>query len=98
MKEGGFWFWAVVETLRHTGVRIEELPELTRLSLRYYTAPTAGTLVPLLHIVAGSTDVERLVPASGSHGVRRGSAVGSLSAIPARTGTADGNAGFHRLR
>ncbi|MEJ7786071.1 MAG: tyrosine-type recombinase/integrase [Solirubrobacteraceae bacterium] len=57
-----FWCWAVVETLRHTGVRIEELLELTQLSLRHYTAPTTGTLVPLLHIVPSKTDVERLIP------------------------------------
>ena len=48
VEEEGFWCWAVVETLRHTGIRIEELLELTQLSLRHYTAPTTGTLVPLL--------------------------------------------------
>jgi hypothetical protein len=51
VEEEGFWCWAVVETLRHTGVRIEKLLELTQLSLRHYVAPTTGTLVPLLHIV-----------------------------------------------
>jgi hypothetical protein len=50
-ESDGFWAWAVVETLRHTGVRIEELLELTQLSLRRYTSQTTGTLVPLLHIV-----------------------------------------------
>jgi hypothetical protein len=58
----GFWGWAVVETLRHTGIRIEELLELTQLSLRHYTAETNGTLVPLLHIVPRKTDAERLMP------------------------------------
>jgi hypothetical protein len=58
----GFWGWAVVETLRHTGIRIEELLELTQLSLRHYTAETNGTLVPLLHIVPSKTDAERLMP------------------------------------
>jgi hypothetical protein len=38
------------------------LLELTQLSLRHYTAPTTGTLVPLLHIVPSKTDVERLIP------------------------------------
>ena len=64
VEEDGFWGWAVVETLRHTGVRIEELLELTQLSLRHYTAPTTGTLVPLLHIVPSKTDCERLIPMS----------------------------------
>jgi integrase len=60
----GFWAWAIVETLRHTGVRIEELLELTQLSLRHYTSQTTGTLVPLLHIVPSKTDAERLIPMS----------------------------------
>lgn len=60
----GFWGWAIVETLRHTGVRIEELLELTQLSLRHYTAEATGTLVPLLHIVPSKTDAERLIPMS----------------------------------
>jgi hypothetical protein len=64
VEEEGFWCWAVVETLRHTGVRIEELLELTQLSLRHYVAPTTGTLVPLLHIVPSKTDCERLIPMS----------------------------------
>jgi len=62
VEDDGFWCWAVVETLRHTGIRIEELTELTQLSLRHYTASTTGTLVPLLHIVPSKTDCERLVP------------------------------------
>lgn len=60
----GFWAWAIMETLRHTGVRIEELLEVTQLSLRHYTSQTTGTLVPLLHIVPSKTDVERLIPMS----------------------------------
>lgn len=60
----GFWAWAIVETLRHTGVRIEEMLEVTQLSLRHYTSQTTGTLVPLLHIVPSKTDVERLIPMS----------------------------------
>ncbi len=30
-----FWEWAIVQTLRHTGIRIEGL-ELTQLSIRQY--------------------------------------------------------------
>ena len=62
VEDDGFWCWAVVETLRHTGIRIEELMELTQLSLRHYTASTTSTLVPLLHVVPSKTDCERLVP------------------------------------
>lgn len=61
-EQDGFWGWAVVETLRHTGVRIEELLELTQLSLRHYTSETTATVVPLLHIVPSKTDAERLIP------------------------------------
>jgi hypothetical protein len=40
LEEDAFWAWAIVETLRHSGIRIEELLELTQLSLRHYKAPT----------------------------------------------------------
>ena len=64
LEDDGFWAWAIIETLRHTGVRIEELLELTQLSLRHYTPASTNTLVPLLHIVPSKTDTERLVPMS----------------------------------
>ena len=64
LEEDSFWAWAATETLRHTGLRIEELLELTQLSLRHYTPPSINTLVPLLHIVPSKTDAERLVPMS----------------------------------
>lgn len=64
LEADGFWAWAVVESLRETGVRMEELLELTQLSLRHYVAPTTNTIVPLLHIVPSKTDAERLVPMS----------------------------------
>jgi hypothetical protein len=35
-EEDAFWDWAVVETSHHSGVRIEELCELTHLSVRQY--------------------------------------------------------------
>jgi hypothetical protein len=50
--------------LRLTGARIEEVLELTQLSLRHYTPPTTGTLVPLLHIAPSKLDIERLIPMS----------------------------------
>jgi hypothetical protein len=48
--------------LRRTGARIEELLELTHLSLRQYQAPT-GEMVPLLQISPSKTDLERVIPA-----------------------------------
>jgi len=63
MVDDGFFAWAIVETLRLTGLRKEELFELTQLSLRHYTSPT-GTLVPLLHVVPSKNDRERLIPMS----------------------------------
>ena len=40
-----FWAWATVEVLRATGVRIEELTELSHHSLVQYRLPTTGELV-----------------------------------------------------
>jgi len=59
-----FWAWAVVDVLRLTGVRIEELTELTHPSLVQYRVPGTGELVPLLHIAPSKTDTERLVVVS----------------------------------
>ena len=39
-----FWTWAGIEVLRRTGARIEELLELTHLSLRQSQAPTGETV------------------------------------------------------
>lgn len=58
-----FLTWAAVEVMRHTGVRIEELMELTHLSIRQYRKPD-GTVVPLLQIAPSKTDQERIVPCS----------------------------------
>ena len=52
----GFWTWAVVEVLRHTGIRIEELLELSHHSLIQYQLPATGELVPLLQITPSKTD------------------------------------------
>jgi hypothetical protein len=57
----GFWTWAVVEVLRHTGVRIEELTELSHHSLIQYRLPGTGELIPLLQITPSKTDTERLL-------------------------------------
>jgi integrase len=61
-EDVAFWTWAAVEVLRRTGVRIEELLELTHLSLRQYQAPT-GEMIPLLQISPSKTDIERVIPA-----------------------------------
>ena len=56
-----FWTWAAVEVLRLTGIRIEELAELTHHSFVQYRLPATGELVPLLQITPSKTDVERLL-------------------------------------
>jgi integrase len=61
-EDAAFWTWAVVEVLRRSGVRIEELLELTHLSVRQYQAPT-GEMIPLLQISPSKTDTERVIPA-----------------------------------
>jgi hypothetical protein len=57
----GFWTWAAVEVLRATGLRIEELTELSHHSFVQYTLPSTGELIPLLHIAPSKTDTERLL-------------------------------------
>jgi integrase len=56
-----FWAWATVEVLRHTGIRIEELTELSHHSLIQYRLPATGELIPLLQIAPSKTDAERLL-------------------------------------
>ncbi len=60
----GFWAWAIVEVLRHTGVRIEEMLELTHASFVAYTLPTTGEVIPLLQVTPSKTDQERLLVVS----------------------------------
>jgi hypothetical protein len=57
----GFWAWAMVEVLRLTGIRIEELTELSHHSLIQYRLPATGELIPLLQIAPSKTDEERLL-------------------------------------
>jgi hypothetical protein len=63
-EDRAFWTWAAVETLRHTGIRIEELTELSHHSLIQYTLPSTGECVPLLQIAPSKTDTERLLVVS----------------------------------
>jgi hypothetical protein len=59
-----FWVWATVEVLRATGVRIEEMLELSHHSLVRYRLPSTGELVPLLAVAPSKTDAERLLVVS----------------------------------
>ena len=61
-EEHAFWAWAAIEVFRHTGVRVEELLELSHHSLVQYRLPSTGELVPLLQITPSKTDAERLLP------------------------------------
>jgi hypothetical protein len=61
-EDDAFWAWAIIETLRHTGVRHEELLEITHLALVSYRLPTTGETVPLLQIVPSKNNEERLLP------------------------------------
>jgi integrase len=60
-EDRAFWAWAAVEVLRATGVRIEELLELTHHSLVQYRLPATSEIVPLLQIAPSKTDAERLL-------------------------------------
>ena len=60
-EDHAFWAWAIVEVLRATGVRVEELLELSHHSFVQYRLPTTGELVPLLQIAPSKTDEERLL-------------------------------------
>lgn len=60
-EDRAFWAWAAVEVLRHTGVRIEEMLELTHHSFCAYNLPTSGEVVPMLQVAPSKTDSERLV-------------------------------------
>jgi integrase len=60
-EDYAFWAWAAIEVLRHTGIRIEELLELSHHSLVQYRLPGTGELVPLLQIIPSKTDAERLL-------------------------------------
>ncbi|MFE6691821.1 tyrosine-type recombinase/integrase [Streptomyces sp. NPDC057743] len=59
-EKRAFWAWATIEILRHTGIRIEELRELSHHSIISYRLPS-GEIVPLLQIAPSKTDQERLL-------------------------------------
>jgi hypothetical protein len=59
-EKRSFWAWATIEIFRHTGIRIEELQELSHHSVISYRLPS-GEVVPLLQIAPSKTDQERLL-------------------------------------
>src|SRR5664279_3876038 len=54
-EDAAFWEWAVVEVLRHSGMRIEEALELTHLSIRQYQRP-GGEVIALLVVAPSKSD------------------------------------------
>jgi hypothetical protein len=60
-EDDAFWAWALIETLRHTGVRLEELLEITHLALVRHRLEDTGELIPLLQVLPSKTDQERLL-------------------------------------
>ncbi|WP_310726201.1 site-specific integrase [Streptomyces sp. N2A] len=64
LAEGSaFWEWAAVELLRHSGIRVEELVELTHLSIRQYERPN-GEVIALLVVAPSKSERERVIPMS----------------------------------
>ncbi|MFE2023064.1 tyrosine-type recombinase/integrase [Streptomyces sp. NPDC059499] len=62
-EETAFRDWATVETLRHSGPHIEEMCEVSHLSIRHYQRNN-GEMVALLVISPSKTDRERVIPMS----------------------------------
>jgi len=42
-EEEAFWAWAIIEILGLTGIRLEELLDLSHLSIRHYAWPTGNS-------------------------------------------------------
>jgi len=60
-EDRAFWAWAITEVLRLTGLRGEELAELTHLSIREHKTPE-GQQVLLLQVAPSKQDRERILP------------------------------------
>jgi hypothetical protein len=75
---------------RHTGVRVEELLELSHHSLIQYRLPSTGELVPRLQIAPSKTDAERLMVSPGLADV--------MSAVTCRVCGSDGAIPLVRAR
>jgi integrase len=61
LEDNCFWSWALINTLNETGVRIEELVEITTHAFSIYRLPESGEALPLLQIVPSKTDRERIL-------------------------------------
>jgi hypothetical protein len=61
VEDEAFWTWAIVETLRHTGARHEEMLELSHFALSTHVLPDTGEVVPLLQIAPSKLDQERVL-------------------------------------
>lgn len=59
--EEAFWSFSTIEVLRLTGIRCEEMLELSHHSITEYRLPSTGEIVPLLQIAPSKTDTERLL-------------------------------------
>ncbi|WP_406385199.1 hypothetical protein [Streptomyces sp. NBC_01618] len=59
-EEEAFWAFAAIEVLRLTGIRNEELLELTHHSVTQYPLPSTGEVVPLLQIAPSKTGSSQL--------------------------------------
>lgn len=62
-EEDAFWTWAILEVGRHTGLRREEILELTRRGIDTFTT-SDGQRVVTLTIAPSKTDQERWLPVS----------------------------------
>lgn len=60
-EDRAFWAWAITEVLRLTGLRGEELAELTHLSIREHTT-AEGQRILLLQVAPSKQDRERVLP------------------------------------
>ncbi|WP_158607496.1 tyrosine-type recombinase/integrase [Flexivirga caeni] len=61
-EESAFWGYAIVVLLRHTGLRIEELLEISQIAIRDYVHPDPVVgRVPLLHVAPSKNDKERCI-------------------------------------
>ena len=63
-EEQCFWRWAAFTLMSETGVRIEELEEVTHLSLVQFRLPDTGEVIPLLQIAPSKDDEERIINVS----------------------------------
>ncbi len=63
-EEQCFWRWAAFTLMTETGVRIEELEEITHLSLVQFRLPDTGEVIPLLQIAPSKDDEERIINVS----------------------------------